>query len=54
MGQPKGANGCPKMSTWTPHGRQMAAEAELLQHIVSKKPLEKCETPQPMLNTPKT
>jgi hypothetical protein len=32
----------------------MAAEAELLQQIVSKKFAEKCKTPHPMLNTPKT
>ena len=54
QGAAKGANGCPKMTTWTPYGRQMAAEAELLQQIFSKKFAEEYKTPHPMLNTPKT
>ena len=32
-GQPKGAKRGPKITTWTPYERQMAAEAELLQQI---------------------
>ena len=36
-----------------PYGRQMAAEAELLQQIFSKKFAEEYKTPHPMLNTPK-
>ena len=39
-GQPKAAKRCPKMTTWIAYGRQMAAEAELLQHIFSKNFLE--------------
>ena len=33
-GQATGANGCPERSTWTPHGRQVTLEAELLENNV--------------------
>ena len=36
-GQPTGANGCPKRTTWTPNGRQVTLEAELLENNVFKK-----------------
>ena len=36
-GQATGANGCPKRSTWTPNGRQVTLEAELLENNVFKK-----------------
>ena len=45
QGATKGCQKGPKITTWTQYGRQMAAEAELLQQIVSKKLLEKCKTP---------
>ena len=36
-GEPTGANGCPKRSTWTPNGRQVTLEAKLLENNVFKK-----------------